>query len=218
MDDFLKGFFLFLFGEHKYKQKISFFMQILKLVASIYSSQIIYANRYGNNPINWDLSNIITSLYSYQFIVWLMIFGFYFFIFYDGIVLLSETIYTQFFSPIRKYPLMKKFFTSLEGKEVVQLSLLKAKTRIIHDVLKEDEKALLARDFSVDLYINEKYIVKCVTYLTLIISQLPVDWTMKIPFWGFFIVLFLVLPKIIQLFDSVFQTFTENLDNEIATD
>lgn len=126
-------------------------MQIVKFVTSLYSSQLLYIKWFGNYTMSLELSDIIRSLCSYQFVMWLIIFGFYFFVFFDFVVLICETIYSQYFSPIRKYPTIKTFIKSLKGQELIKNSLQKAKTPQLYDSLEKGDKEMLEKTFSINL-------------------------------------------------------------------
>lgn len=59
--------------------------------------------------------------------------------------------YSQYFSPIRKYPTIKTFIKSLKGQELIKNSLQKAKTPQLYDSLEKGDKEMLEKTFSINL-------------------------------------------------------------------
>lgn len=211
MEDFLKSILMFLFRNENYRESLNSFMKILKFLGSLYSVRIYYP--LINTDENIKISNwfdIMNYLSTNQFLVKFLLFGIFFFIIYDMLIIVIRLIYNQLLSPFREYSNINKYLSTENGK--IYLSKLRENFKNRYSSV--NDKILSNKDFVMMLRSTEIDFVKYSSLFVIIIVQLEVENIFKFTIFCFYLIILLLCRSILRIFEDLFLEINKEIKNE----
>lgn len=202
---------MFLFRNENYRESLNSFMKILKFLGSLYSVRIYYPLIITDENIkitNWfDIMNYLSSN---QFLVKFLLFGIFFFVIYDMLIIVIRLIYNQLLSPFREYSNINKYLSTENGKIYISKLRENFKNRYSYVI----DKTLSNKDFIMMLRSIEIDTVKHISLFVIITVQLEVENIFKFPIFCFYLIILLLFRSILSLFEDLFIEINEEIKDE----